>query len=120
LWAAQESALRHAARPAGIEVKSAAPGYLLRAFCAKGTLVQSEFDRLNEALRIRNSLVRTRSGNKLLLTAILPLVPVLPPPAQPGERHFQHVSLTPFGYRIGAGQRVQCPKPVVGFPLQFA
>src|SRR5260370_33838378 len=51
-WAALESALRHAARGAGIEVKSAAPGYLLRALCAKGILEQSEFDRLNDALRM--------------------------------------------------------------------
>jgi uncharacterized protein YutE (UPF0331/DUF86 family) len=60
-WAALESALRHAARGAGVEVKSAAPGYLLRALCAKGILEQSEFDRLNEALRIRNSLVHGMS-----------------------------------------------------------
>src|SRR5437868_1946237 len=60
-WAALESALRHAARAAGIGVKSAAPGYLLRALCAKGILEQSEFDRLNEALRIRNSLVHGMS-----------------------------------------------------------
>jgi hypothetical protein len=60
-WAALESALRHSARGAGVEVKSAAPGNLLRALCAKGILGQSEFDRLNEALRIRNSLVHGMS-----------------------------------------------------------
>jgi uncharacterized protein YutE (UPF0331/DUF86 family) len=60
-WAALESTLRHTARGVGIDVKSAAPGYLLRALCAKGILEQSEFDRLNEALRIRNSLVHGMS-----------------------------------------------------------
>jgi len=64
-WAAFESVLRHVARGAGIAVKSAAPAYLLRALCAKGVLRQSEFDRLNEALKIRNSLVHGMSLSEI-------------------------------------------------------
>src|SRR5258708_1722562 len=56
-WAGLEAAMRHAARAAGIEVKSAAPSFLLGALYSEGLLHRNEFNQLNEAMKIRNALV---------------------------------------------------------------
>jgi hypothetical protein len=56
-WAALEAAMRHAARRAGIDVKSPVPSFLLRALYAGGLLGRSEFDELNQAIKTRNAVV---------------------------------------------------------------
>jgi hypothetical protein len=69
-WAALEAAMRHAARATGIAVKSAAPSFLLRALYAEGLLPRSDFDHLNEAIKVRNAVV-----HGLRLPAIDPGLP---------------------------------------------
>jgi hypothetical protein len=69
-WAALEAAMRHAARAAGIAVKSTAPSFLLRALYAQGLLLRSDFDQLNQAIRVRNAVV-----HGLRLPAIDPALP---------------------------------------------
>jgi uncharacterized protein YutE (UPF0331/DUF86 family) len=69
-WAALEAAMRHAARAAGIAVKSAAPSFLLRALYTQGLLHRSDFDQLNQAIRVRNAVV-----HGLLVPAIDPALP---------------------------------------------
>ena len=55
-WAALEAAMRYAARRAGIEPGNGAPSFLLGALYSKGPLHREEFDRLNEAMKVRNAL----------------------------------------------------------------
>jgi hypothetical protein len=69
-WAALEAAMRYAARGSGIEVKSAAPSFLLRALYSEGLLHRNEFDQLNEALKVRNALV-----HGMMIPAVNPSVP---------------------------------------------
>lgn len=69
-WAGLEAAMRHAARAAGIAVKSAAPSFLLRALYAEGLLPQGDFDRLNQAIKVRNAVV-----HGLQVPAIDPTLP---------------------------------------------
>ena len=56
-WAALEAAMRRAARAAGIQLQSVSPIFLLRTLYFNGLLEKSEFDRLNDSLRIRNVVV---------------------------------------------------------------
>lgn len=69
-WAGLEAAMRHAARAAGIAVKNAAPSFLLRALYAEGLLPQGDFDRLNQAIKVRDAVV-----HGLQVPAIDPTLP---------------------------------------------
>jgi hypothetical protein len=69
-WAALEAAMRLAARRTGIEPGNGAPSFLLGALYAQGPLHREEFDRLNEAMKVRNALV-----HGMTVSAIDPSLP---------------------------------------------
>jgi REase_AHJR-like len=69
-WAALEAAMRRAARLARMEIKATAPSFLLRTLYSEGLLHRSEFDQLNDAMKIRNAI-----AHGLLMPAIDPTVP---------------------------------------------
>ena len=56
VWAALEAAMRFAARRAGLEVQSNEAAYLVRRLYSHGLLDATDFDGLNAALRIRNTI----------------------------------------------------------------
>jgi hypothetical protein len=56
-WAALEAAMRHAGRAAGIEMNGGATAFVLRALYSGGLLDRAEFDRLDEAMKVRNAIV---------------------------------------------------------------
>jgi hypothetical protein len=60
-WAALEAAMRWAARRTGIEPGAGAPSFLLGALYSRGPLHREEFDRLSEAMKVRNAVVHGMS-----------------------------------------------------------
>jgi hypothetical protein len=69
-WSALEAAMRRTARRAGLQVKTTAPVFLIRALYSGGFLSRAEFDRLDETIRFRNGAVHGLSVPDL--TAAVP------------------------------------------------
>ena len=69
---------------------------------------------------VRQYPVRARSGNKLALTTMLPVIPLVPPPAQPGRRHLAKFPVTGRGNGVRPCEGMQRAEPVIRFPFQLA
>ncbi len=69
-WAALEAAMRYAARTTGVDKTTSAPTFLLRLLYSDGLLDREEFDRLNDAMKVRNAL-----AHGLTLPSIDPALP---------------------------------------------
>jgi hypothetical protein len=48
-----------------------------------------------------------------------PLIAALPAPGEPRGAHLDKVSAARGGHRILTGNRLQSPKPMIGFSFQF-